>query len=192
MPSTATVRGALAPADVVRVAALVSLVVATVTLGGIAGALFLLVLGGVAVPRALALPAPLDVAYGTSLLFAAWASQLEWYDAVDWLDLAVHLVCTGLIAAVAYLALVRWELLAGPSAAFPARASAGVVVVTTGLGAIGAILWEVGEWAGHTYLDDGIGVGYDDTVTDLAAGLVGATVAGAVLARRHRRAEVRS
>ena len=192
MSSTATARRVLAPADVVRVAALVSLVVATVTLGGIAGALFLLVLGGVSVPRALALPAPLDVAYGTSLIFAAWASQLKWYDAVDWLDLAVHLVCTGLIAAVAYLALVRWELLPGAAATPPARASAGVVVVTAGLGAIAAILWEVGEWAGHTYLDDGIGVGYDDTVTDLAAGLLGAVVAGLVLARRGRRPEVRS
>jgi hypothetical protein len=192
MSRTATDRRAFTPADVVRVAALVSLVVGTLTLGGIAGALFLLVLGGVSVPRALDLPAPLDVAYGASLIFAAWASQLEWYDAVDWLDLAVHLVCTGLIAAVAYLALVRWELLPGAVATPPARASAGVVVVTAGLGAIAAILWEVGEWAGHTYLDEGIGVGYDDTVTDLAAGLLGALIAGLVLARRERRPEVRS
>jgi hypothetical protein len=104
----------------------------------------------------------------------------------------VHLVCTGLIAAVAYLALVRWELLPGAVATPPARASAGVVVVMAGLGAIAAILWEVGEWAGHTYLDEGIGVGYDDTVTDLAAGLLGALIAGLVLARRERRPEVRS
>ena len=117
-----TDRSVLVPGDVVRAAAVVSLVVGTAALGAVAGALFLLVLGGVVVPRALGLPAVLDVAYGTSLLVAAWAAQLGWYDAVPWLDLVVHGVCTGLVAAVAHLALARWGLLADPGASADGRA----------------------------------------------------------------------
>ena len=43
----------------------------------------------------------------------------------------------------------------------------------TGLGAAAAVLWEVGEWAGHTFLDPRISVGYEDTIGDLVAGLAG-------------------
>ncbi|MCB7137464.1 hypothetical protein [Cellulosimicrobium marinum] len=182
--TTAERHVALVPADAVRAAALLSLVVAALVLGGVAGALFLLVLGGVTLTRGLDLPPALDVAYGTSLLAAGWAAQLGWYDAVPGLDLVAHVVCTGLIAAVAHLALVRWRLLPPAPAEPSARARAGLAVTTTALGALVAVLWEVGEWAGHTFLDDGIGVGYTDTVLDLAAGVAGALLAGALLARR--------
>jgi len=175
--STVHARTGLVPGDVVRAAAAASVVVA-VGLDGVATALFLLVLGGTMVPRALGLTAPLDVAYSATLLASAWAAQLEWYRAVPWLDLPVHAACTGLVAAVAYVALVRAGMVADPGTLRPGRARAGVLVVSAGLGAVLAILWELGEWAGHTYLDDRIGVGYGDTVTDLAAGLLGAVVTG--------------
>ena len=113
-----------------------------------------------------------------TLLLAAWAAQLEWYAAVDWLDLAVHAVATGLVAVMALLALARWRVVSEPAAA-PDR-----IVLVTGLGATAAVLWEVGEWAGHTFLDPRISVGYADAIGDLAAGLVGSTVAAVVLARR--------
>jgi hypothetical protein len=183
MPTAVAERTALVPGDAVRAAALLSLVVGTVALGGVAGALFLLVLGGLVVPRALGVPTLLDVAYGACLLVAAWAAQLAWYDAVTGLDLAAHAACTALVAAVAHAALVRGGLVPEPGAPAPRHARWGTVVVVAGLGAAGAVLWEVGEWAGHTYLDDAIGVGYADTVTDLAAGVLGALVAGLVLAR---------
>ncbi|NUU17761.1 hypothetical protein HP550_10930 [Cellulomonas humilata] len=164
--------------DVVRALAVASVVVGTWRAGLVACALFLLVLGGTLVPRAIGAPAGLDVAYCSTLLFAAWSAQLEWYAAVDWLDLAVHAVATGLVAVMALLALVRWRVVAEPAAA-PDR-----IVLVTGLGATAAVLWEVGEWAGHTFLDPRIYVGYADTIGDLAAGLVGSVVAAVVLARR--------
>jgi hypothetical protein len=139
-----TAERGLVPGDVVRVAAAGSVVVGIVTSGGVAGALFFLVLGGALVPRFLRLPAALDLSFGASLLLAAWAAQLGWYETVQWLDLLMHAVCTGLVATV------------------------GVMV----------------QWAGHTFLDDGIDVGYTDTVTDLAVGLFGATLAGIALAYR--------
>lgn len=172
---------ALVPGDLVRAAALGSLAVGGLALGGVAGALFLLVLGGVLVPRLLDLPAPLDVAFGAALLLAAWAALLGWYDAVHWLDLVMHAVCTGLVAAVGVLALVRARLIDVPAST---RTRVGLAVTTTGVGALGAILWELGEWAGHTFLDDGIHVGYADTVTDLALGVLGAALAGVLLAAR--------
>ena len=45
-----------------------------------------------------------------------------------------------------------------------------------------ALLWEMGEWFGHTRLDDRIQVGYEDTLGDLGAGVVGAVVAAVLLA----------
>jgi hypothetical protein len=170
------------PGDLVRAGAAASVVVGVVAFGEVAGALFFLVLGGALVPRLLRLPAVLDVCFGSSLLLAAWAAQLGWYDAVPWLDLLVHTVCTGLIAAVGVIALVRGRML---DVATPGgRAQVGLVVTTAGIGALSAILWELGEWAGHSYLDGSITVGYTDTVTDLAVGVVGAAIAGGVLASR--------
>lgn len=183
-------RGALVAGDAVRAAAALSVVVAGAALDGVGVALFLLVLGGTMVPRALGVTGVLDVGYGAALLASAWAAQLEWYRAVPWLDLPVHAVCTGLIAALATVTLVRVGALPAPHAdGLPWRT--GVVVVTTGLGAVLAILWELGEWAGHTFLDDRIGVGYGDTVTDLATGLLGSAVAGVLLARGTAVREVR-
>ncbi|MCP2266922.1 hypothetical protein ACFQHV_02440 [Promicromonospora thailandica] len=172
MRPTAVAHGPV-PGDLVRAATAVSVVVAVPVIGGVAGALLFLVLGGTVVPRALGLPTGLDLAFGGSLLFAAWAALLGWYDAVPWLDLLVHAVCTGLVAAVGTVALVRGRV-----------TGAALVALTTAVGALGAVLWELGEWAGHTFLDDDIFVGYQDTVGDLAFGLLGALTAGIVLAAR--------
>jgi hypothetical protein len=181
VPQVTAERGHV-PGDVVRVAAAGSVVVGIVTSGGVAGALFFLVLGGALIPRSLRLPAALDVSFGASLLLAAWAAQLGWYERVQWLDLLVHAVCTGLVAAVGVIVLVSGRMLA--LGVPTGRARAGLAITTAGVGALSAILWELGEWAGHTFLDDGIDVGYTDTVTDLAVGLFGATLAGIALAHR--------
>ncbi|WP_019135790.1 hypothetical protein [Cellulomonas massiliensis] len=167
-------------ADAVRVLAVVSVVVGTWRFGLVGAALFALVLGGTAVPRLVGVPPLLDAAYSATLLFAAWAAQLGWYEAVGWLDLAVHAVATGLVALVATLALARWGAV-GPSSAPHWRVGVGVLVV--GLGALGSVLWEVGEWYGHTQLDPTIHVGYDDTLGDLVAGVLGSVLAAVLLAR---------
>ncbi|WP_418606141.1 hypothetical protein [Georgenia sp. SUBG003] len=54
-------------------------------------------------------------------------------------------------------------------------------MVALAVGLALAVVWELGEWAGHTYLDPAIFVSYDDTIGDLAAGGAGAAVAGAWL-----------
>lgn len=186
MPRTATpvVTTHLVPGDVLRVLALVSVVVAAWQWGVIGGLLLLLVLGGTLIPRAVGAPRLLDAAYCASLLVAAWAAQLDWYVAVPWLDIAVHAVATALVAVVVCLTLERWSgvdrAALGPRGLWVAA----VLVSTTG--ATLGLLWELGEWFGHTYLDDRIQVGYTDTIGDLAAGLVGSVVAGLLVARSVR------
>jgi hypothetical protein len=176
------VRG-LVPADLLRLVALLSVVVGLLAFGGVAGALFFLVLGGTMLPRALRAPAPLDVACSLVLLVAAWAAELDWYLAVGWLDVVVHAATTGLVAVLAHLVLVRLGAAPDVAGSTPARPRLARFVLTLCFGATLAVLWELGEWFGHTVLDDRIQVGYPDTVGDLAAGLLGAAVGGAVLAR---------
>ncbi|GEK21107.1 hypothetical protein [Cellulomonas xylanilytica] len=168
----------LVPGDVVRVLALVSVIVGTWRSGPVATALFLLVLGGTMVPRAIGARTALDVTYSSTILFAAWAAQLDWYVAVSWLDLVVHAVATALIAVLGVRALQVWGVI---GAGRPGR-ELGLLVV--GLGALSAVLWELGEWAGNALFDRRIQVGYPDTMGDLAAGLLGSVVAAVVVARR--------
>ncbi len=44
------------------------------------------------------------------------------------------------------------------------------------------VVWEIGEWFGHTFIDTSIVVEYTDTIGDLAAGGLGSLVAGGLLA----------
>jgi hypothetical protein len=182
------------PGGVVRVLAVASVVVAATARGPVDAALFSLVLSGLVVPPAARVGPALDAAYGAGLLAAAWAGALDLYEAVSWLDLVMHLVVTGLIAAVAHLALARWTgAVADPGATTGADGAArrvGVVAVTTALGLALSVWWEVGEYLGHTYADSSIHVAYRDTVGDMVMGGIGSTAAGVALvvtaARRAR------
>jgi hypothetical protein len=169
--------------DLVRLLVAASVVAATAAYGFIGFALFMLVLGGSVVPRALAAPAALDLSYCATLLVAAWAAELDWYLALGWLDVVVHAAATGLIAAMTHLALVRVGAVAPPDGRGLHRPRLGSAVVTTALGVSWATVWELLEWFGHAHLDDRIQVGYADTLGDLSAGAVGAAVAGVLLAR---------
>ncbi|WP_206422666.1 hypothetical protein [Nocardioides pantholopis] len=161
--------------DLLRAVALVSVVLGALGWGFVGFALFLLVLGGTMVPRALGAPLALDAAYCSGLLLGAWAAELDWYLRIGWLDVVVHATVTGLVAAMGYVAMVRVGML--PQGVH----RSGAAVVTAALGTTLAVVWELGEWFGHTFVDERIQVGYADTVGDLAAGAAGATVAGVAL-----------
>lgn len=166
------------PADLVRLAALASVGLGTWWAGSLGFALFMLVLGGTMLPRALGSPQLLDWAFCLAILFGAWAAQLDWYATVPYLDVAVHAVANGLVATIGYRVLAHLGLL-------PAATSwAGVVVVVSSLGGTLALVWELGEWYGHTFVDERIQIGYDDTIGDLAMGLVGSVAAAVLLGRQ--------
>ncbi|SKC45543.1 hypothetical protein [Krasilnikoviella flava] len=163
--------------DAVRAAALVSVLVAAATSDGVAVALFALVLGGSMVPRAAGAPAWLDVTCGTVMLAAAWCAVAGLYERVEGLDLLVHAVATGALAALAHQVLTR-----GGVAVSPVRHRATAALTTAGLGVLLAVVWELLEAAGHTFVDDSIHVTYPDTVGDLAAALAGSVAAALLVA----------
>lgn len=174
--------GARAAADVTAVLALASTVLAPL-LDGVTVAVFALVLGTVTLVRVLAVPAGLQGGLGAALLVAAWAAALRWYEEVWWLDIVVHLVLTGLLAAVAGVLLHRGRMT--PSGADqPGRW--GIALTTTTVGTSLGVVWEIAEWFGHTFVDDTIHIPPADTMGDLAAGAAGAAIAGLLLARHVR------
>lgn len=99
-------------------------------------------------------------------------NSLDLYDAVDWWDDLNHfanwlLLCTGLGLLLCRSVRPAWA----------------VVVVVTGLGAVLAIGWELGEW--FTFIRHGTerDTAYEDTLGDETLGTLGALVAGLVVAR---------
>ena len=183
---------ARAAADVLRLAAVASLVWAVLGREWVNAALFALVVGGLLLPRLLRSWSVLDLVYAGVVLFAAWSAVLDLYVAYNWLDVVVHAVATGLVTVTVHRLLVRTGVLPPPDAtehrrAGPRRAGLGVVVTVLALGMALGVLWEVGEWLGHTYLDERIQVGYDDTMGDLLADALGALVAGLVVSARSGR-----
>ncbi|QCU77288.1 hypothetical protein E7744_02955 [Citricoccus sp. SGAir0253] len=143
---------------------------ATLWDGPVAAALFALVLLGDVVVRLAPLRPPVQAVTVLCLPAAAWAALADAYQRVSGLDLLAHWAVTGLLAVLAAALVGRGGWL---------RATpAGTVLLTVALGTTLAVVWEFGEWVGHTLLDPGIQVGYDDTVGDLAAGALGALVAG--------------
>jgi hypothetical protein len=173
-------------ADVVRALTLVSLVVATIGWGGTAFPVMALSLFGVVLPRMLGLRQAFDLAVCLLVLLAGWSSVLEWYTSVFLWDKFVHVVLTGLLAAL--LAVVAADLRLVPHAPDAGRVSVALLVFCAGL-AIGAV-WEMCEWLGHNYVDSAIYVGYDDTIGDLAADGAGGLLAGFALPWLAARREV--
>jgi hypothetical protein len=161
-------------ADVVRALTLVSVVVAAVGWGGTAFPVMALALLGVVMPRMLGLRPAFDVAVCVLVLLAGWSSVLEWYTTVFLWDKFMHVVLTGLLAAVLYV--ISADLRAVPAPHAERRVVVAVLALCAGL-AVGAV-WEMGEWLGHNFVDSKIFVGYDDTIGDLAADGSGGLLVG--------------
>lgn len=168
--------------DTVAVAGVVSFV-AAFWWDAVVVALFALVLLGITVPRVTQLPGALQTATGVTILVGAWAATLDWYVSIWWLDLLIHSVLNGLLAVIGVLVMRRLGLL--PQPVHPAA----TVIIVTALGALLGVLWEVGEWVGYVFITDAIGVGYDDTIGDLAWATAGSVIAGVILVLGERSAD---
>ncbi|MCK6212716.1 hypothetical protein KZX45_19435 [Georgenia sp. EYE_87] len=157
-------------------------VVAALPWGVVGLSLMALVLLGVTLARVVRLYGGLQLLLDVTLLVAAWAALLQLYQRWWWLDVVVHVVATGLLTVLAVVLLARTGLLPTPASRRTERLRLGAVALAAGLAL--AVVWELGEWAGHTYLDPEIYVSAVDTVGDLAAGVLGAAVAAWWLATR--------
>jgi len=102
-------------------------------------------------------------------------NSLDLYDSIGWWDDANHFVNWMFLCAGTGLIVCR-----GLEPAWV------VVVVVTGLGAVLAIAWELGEWFSFIRHGTEIETAYEDTLGDEALGTLGGFVGALLVARRNR------
>lgn len=175
----------LIPADLLRALGLVLIPAAWVTAGWPSAAVIFLVFGTQWLLRWLRGGSLLDWAGQLTLLAAGWFSVTGLYHRVGALDVLMHALTSALVAGLVGIAveaaLRRRDIPAATVLRTTGRTLAwlGLAGATVGLG----VVWELAEWWGHTFVTEEIGVGYEDTIGDLAANTLGALV-GAWLAVR--------
>lgn len=169
-------------ADALRAVGVLGVVVAGFGWSLTDAGILALALPALALPRFLGVHAGFDLVYSVTVLVAVWSNVLGLYRTVAGWDLVVHFACTGVIALMLYLFAGRLGIVGDPlGSRLPVRVPL-TVVPLIGL-AISAV-WEMMEWIGYTFVSDDIFVTYVDTIGDMAAGGLGAVVAGVVAARR--------
>ncbi|MFN3599817.1 MAG: hypothetical protein ACK4UY_00345 [Dietzia sp.] len=167
-------------ADALRILGTLSVLLALLLHGLTDAAIVAFTLPGLMLPRFIGMRPWADTAVSVTLLVAAWSNVYDLYTRIWWWDIAVHVVCAGALAVVTYLFLAHRGIVSAPSAR--GFSAVGAVVLTAAFGLALGALWEMVEWFGHAYLTDRIYVTLDDTIGDMAAGGVGALVAGLLLA----------
>lgn len=177
-------------ADVIRLIGALCIPIAAIGWGPLGGVSLAFATGGMVLPRALRVRPGLDIAFGIVTLVAVWSSVTDLYVTVKWWDLPVHAVLNGLVAAVGYLLLVHFRVVADADT-LP-RPVLSTTIVTTALGLSFGVFWEMFEWFGKNFIDGDIYVGYTDSIGDLLWGGIGSLVAGLampILAARPTRGE---
>ena len=98
------------------------------------------------------------------------------YDSLSWWDDANHFVNWFLLCAGIGLLLLRADI----------RPAWSLGLLVAGIGALLAVVWEIGEW--YTFIRHGteLGTAYEDTLFDETLGSLGGAIAGLVIARRAR------
>ncbi len=159
-------------ADLLRLVGVLSFVLALIFFELTEAGVVAFTLPGLMLARFLGMRPWPDILLSVSLLIAAWSNVFALYAAISWWDLAVHFACAGGLAVVSYLFLARAGILPSPSSRQFTPATG--ITLTTALGLALGVLWEVIEWLGFNYITDDIYVTYDDTITDMVAGGLGA------------------
>lgn len=154
----------------VRLAAPASVVLAAVFADAVGVAIMALVCLGTVLAWRAPLGRGAEVGTNAVLLLAAWSSVWQLYERWGVWDLVVHLLATAVLAHLAGVLLAR-----RPSVRLGRWP---YVVVVTALGTSLAVVWEYLELLGNALVDPTVNVGYTDTVSDIAAGNVGALLAG--------------
>jgi hypothetical protein len=103
-------------------------------------------------------------------------NTLDLYDSLSWWDDANHFVNWFLLCAGIGLLLMR----------APIRPPWALGLLVAGIGALLAVIWELGEW--YTFIRHGteLDTAYEDTLFDEVLGCLGGAIAGVVIARRAR------
>lgn len=166
-------------ADGVRLLGLIGVIVAALWFTWTDVGILALILPALLIPRFVGVRPWFDIVSNVTVLLAAWSNVIDLYRTVPWWDVVFHFVCTGVLAMMTYLLLVRFGIVAAPSARRPP--SVGAVVLSTIIGLALSAVWEMIEWLGLTFVTDDIFVTYTDTIGDMAVGGLGALLAGFVV-----------
>lgn len=167
-------------ADALRVVGLLSIVVAALAYEPTDAGILAAALPFLLVPRLLGTTAWFDIVSTAVILVAAWSNVIDLYTTLVGWDLVVHFVCTGVLTALTYLALARAEVV--PGRGDPGFRTRIPMTLSPAIGLALSALWEMVEWFGHAVITPTISVGYGDTIGDMAAGGLGALIAGALVA----------
>lgn len=164
-------------ADLIRIGGVLSFFVALAFFELTEAAVIAFTLPGMLIARFLGMTPIPDAILTTSLIIAAWSNVFELYTSIAWWDMVIHFICAGGLAVAAYVYLARIGAVPPPGTH---RVAA--IALTTSLGLSLGVLWEVVEWVGFTYVTSQIYVTYEDTISDLVVGGLGALVCGVAVA----------
>jgi hypothetical protein len=168
-------------ADGIRLLGPLSVLAGFIWWGPTDAGILALALLGLVVPRFVGVRPGFDMVFCLTVLVAAWSNVLLLYETVIGWDLVVHFACTGVLAAMAYLAMARVGLVPLPLRPDVRRATP--VILVTSLALALSAVWEMLEWIGWRFISNEIFVSYQDSIGDMAAGGMGGLVAGLVVAR---------
>jgi hypothetical protein len=112
-------------------------------------------------------PYALDILLVSPFLVDVLGNTFDLYDSISWWDDLNHFVNWGLLSLAVGQLLIRLRI---------PRIETFVIVV--GVGAVAAILWELGEYVAFIRDSEEYDTAYTDTLGDMMLGLAGATVAG--------------
>jgi hypothetical protein len=121
-------------------------------------------------------PYAIDILVVAPFLVDVLGNTFDLYDTISWWDDLNHFVNWGLLSLAIGLFVLRFRL--------PAVATFALVV---GMGAVAAILWELGEYLAFIRNSDELDTAYEDTLGDMLLGLAGSTVAAVATATVLRR-----
>lgn len=164
-------------ADLIRIGGVLSFFVALAFFELTGAAVIAFTLPGMLIARFLGMTPIPDAVLTTSLIIAAWSNVFDLYTSIAGWDMVIHFICAGGLAVAAYLYLARIGAVPPPGTH---RVAA--LTLTTALGVSLGVLWEVVEWVGFTYITSQIYVTYEDTISDLIVGGLGALVCGFAVA----------
>ncbi|HET7414966.1 MAG TPA: hypothetical protein VFI97_04645 [Arthrobacter sp.] len=167
--------------DLCRAAALVAAMLAGLIWSPAFIAAFVIVFAVLLVPRITLMPRPFDAAFSFTVLVSAITGAAGWYESVPWWDIVAHVVTTGAAAAMIYLVLARYEVVHNLLDHGPSHHRPRIILLTAAFGLSAGVFWEFLEWIVYAFDPKAVGVGYVDTVGDLAADTAGSLIAGVFL-----------
>jgi hypothetical protein len=137
----------------------------------------------VLVVRAIDPPRRFDLAFIVAMSLNGWGGAFDLFNTVDWYDNVVHVTLPMAVGPLAYVCLVRLQVVPRFSTQNTTRHRIGMVIVACALGVSAAAIYEIYEFVLVHFFGSNKVSSESDTVNDLFDGVAGALIGGVLLAR---------